>query len=382
MRVLILNSARKFIGEAAHCLDLTRELNARGHKALLVLREGHEVQKLAEEFALPYRTLAFSSEFSPRRDLADVIKLRKLISEWNADIVHCHRGKDHWLAAFAQLLSPWHFPPIVRTRHVVVPMAQHIANKWLMIHATSRTMAVSQAAAASLGDIGKRLGARLRVVYSAVDCRKFSPEHRSESVRHELGISDDNKLIGIIARIQNVKGQRVFLRAARLVNKLFPHTRFLIAGRGSALKFVALAKLIKELGIEHCVVVREWLPNLPAVLASLDISVIASLGSEGSSRIAYESMASGVPLVATRVGCLPEIVEGRQNGLLVPPAEVEALAGAICELLRNESFARRLATNALNRVRQFHNYDRWIEEILEVYEEAARTRQKRRSYGS
>lgn len=379
MRVLILNSARKFIGEAAHCLDLTRELNARGHNALLVVREGHEVQKLAEELGLPYRTLSFSSQFSPRCDFVDVIKLRQIVAEWKADIVHCHRGKDHWIAAVAQLLSPWRFPPIVRTRHVVVPMAQHLANKWLMIHATSRTMAVSQAAAASLGDIGKRLGNRLKIVYSAVDCRKFSPEHRSVTVRQELGVSDDDKLIGLIARIQNVKGQSVFLRAARLVNKLFPHTRFLIAGRGSALKFEALAKLIKELGIEHCVVVREWLSNLPAVLASLDISVIASLGSEGSSRIAYESMASGVPLVATRVGCLPEIVENRQNGLLVPPAEVEALAGAICELLRNESLARTLATNALNRVRQFHNYDRWVEDILEVYEEAVRARLRRRS---
>ncbi|MCX7626311.1 MAG: glycosyltransferase family 4 protein [Candidatus Sumerlaeaceae bacterium] len=370
MRVLILNSARKFIGEAAHCLDLTRELKARGHDALLILRDGHEVQRIAHEMNLPAKALTFSSEFSLRRDCADVIKLKKIVREWKADIVHCHRGKDHWIAAFAKLLSFSQFPPIIRTRHVVVPMAQHLANKWLMSQVTCRTIAVSRAAAASLGSIGEHLGDRLRIIYSAVDCRKFSPEHRSESIRQEFGVSADDKLIGLIARIQNVKGQKVFLRAARLVNKLFPNTRFLIAGRGSALKFEAIANLAKDLGIEHCVVVREWLPNVPAVLASLDISVVASLGSEGSSRIAYESMASGVPLVATTVGCLPEIIDNRQTGLLVPPAEPEALAGAICELLRNQALSRGLAANALQRVREFHSHDRWIKEILEVYEQA------------
>jgi glycosyltransferase involved in cell wall biosynthesis len=368
MRVLILNSARKFIGEAAHCLDLTRELNKRGHDALLVVRKGYELEERAQQADVPTVALNFPSQFAPRLDLADIAALRKLVHQWKPDIVHCHRGKDHWIAALAKLCTPWSFPPLVRTRHVVVPMAQHFLNAFLLTRLTAQTIAVSQAAARSLGQIGNRLGPRLHVIYSAVDTEKFRPDHRSQSIRDEFGADENSVLIGLIARLQNIKGQKVFVRAARLVNKVFPNTRFLIAGRGSQVKFQALTKHIKDMGLEHCMVLREWLPNLPAVLASLDVSVIASLGSEGSSRIAYESMASGVPLVATRVGCLEEIIADHQTGLLVPPGDAEALAAALCELVRNAEFARRLATAALQRVRSFHTYDRWVHDMLRIYQ--------------
>ncbi len=205
MRVLVLNSARKFIGEAAHCVDLVRELNRRGHEALLVVRRGYEVEERAKEANIPYTSLTFSSQFSPIDDFRDLSVLCHLIRSWKPDIVHCHRGKDHWLAATAKLLPPWRFPPIVRTRHVVVPMAQHFANRWLMTRVTARTIAVSQAAARSLGSLGNRLGSRLRVIYSPVDIEKFSPAHRSFELRRELGCDERTFLVGLIARIQNTE---------------------------------------------------------------------------------------------------------------------------------------------------------------------------------
>ncbi len=370
MRILIVNSARKFIGEAAHCLDLTRELRKQGHDALLVVRKGHEVEQRAREAGLDPICLNFWSQFHPRYDLADVLSIAKIVRERRPDIIHCHRGKDHWLVATAKIMQPWRFPPIVRTRHVVVPMAQHFMNSFLFVVLTARTIAVSQAAAQSLGNIGQQLGSRLSVIYSAVNLDVFSPSNRSVALRETLGVKEDETLVGLIARIQNVKGQRVFLRAAQLVNEQFPKTKFLIAGRGSDVKFASLAQQAETLGISDRVIFRNWLPNLPAVLASLDVSVIASLGSEGSSRIAYESMASGVPLVATRVGCLPEIISDGRTGLLVPPADAEALAQAICQLLDNRTLAKNLATQALERVQSYHNYERWIGEILEVYKQA------------
>ncbi|MGC8740273.1 MAG: glycosyltransferase family 4 protein [Candidatus Sumerlaeaceae bacterium] len=370
MRVLILNSARKFIGEAAHCLDLTRELQKRGHEAQLVVRRGHEVEQRARQAGLSPIAFHFPSKFHPHSDFEDVLALLRIVRLWRPDLIHCHRGKDHWVAAAAKAFWPWSFPPLVRTRHVVVPMAQHFLNAVLFRRFTAQTIAVSQAAAQSLGRIGKQLGPRLHVIYSAVDLETFSPRHRSAALRDEFGVGEDKPLVGLIARIQNVKGQRVFLRAARLVSKLFPESRFLIAGRGSEIKFQSLAQQAKELGIDNRVIFKQWLSDLPAVLASLDVSVIASLGSEGSSRIAYETMASGVPLVATRVGCLPEIIVDRQTGILVPPGDVEALAGGICSILQDRRFAASLARQALDHVRRYHNYDRWINEIIEVYEKA------------
>jgi len=370
MRVFVLNSARKYIGEAAHCVDLVRELAKRGHDALLIVRAGYEVEQRARAAGVPTVAMNFSSQFAPRQDVDDLRALLRLVKLHHPDIVHCHRGKDHWLAATARLMRASTFPPIVRTRHVVVPVAQHWANRMLFERLTAQTIGVSRAAAQSLGAIGIALGERLRVIYSAVDLETFSPSKRSQGTRERLGVGDSQQLVGLIARIQNVKGQRIFLRAARLAARLLPECRFLIAGRGSEIKFEALAQQAHELGIEQQVIFRQWLDDLPNVLASLDVSVIASLGSEGSSRIAYESMASGVPLVATRVGCLPEIIEDRRTGLLVPPGNAEALARAIVELLNNRRLAMEIAQSALERARTFHNYDRWIAEILDVYEAA------------
>ena len=110
---------------------------------------------------------------------------------------------------------------------------------------------------------------------------------------------------------------------------------------------------------------------MPAAIASCDVGVIASLGSEGSSRIGYETMASGVPLIATTVGCLPEIVEHAKTGLLIPPGERRRPCGGNLPHPRTTPpSARRLADEALERTRGYHTLDRWLDDILAVYERA------------
>ncbi|AXA35369.1 MAG: glycosyltransferase family 1 protein [Candidatus Hydrogenedentota bacterium] len=373
MRILITNSARKYIGEAAHCVDLARELRRAGHDALLVVRKGYELESRAQQAELPAVALNYSGSFQLTSDSKDLFAFHRLIREWRPDVIHCHRGKDHWLAAVHRVLFQSKIP-IVRTRHVVVPMQRHILNRWLLRKATSQVIAVSQQAAASLADMANKV----HVIYSAVDTDRFHPSQRDEGLRKELGATDATMpLIGLVARLQNVKGQHIFISAAAAVAKAVPLARFVLAGRGSQGKFDYLEGLIREYGIEGRTVLLGWVPQVERLLASLDISVIASLGSEGSSRIAYESMASGVPLVATQVGCLPEIIEDGVNGLLVPPGDPEALARAILRLLNEPATAHMLASTARERVLKHHTYERWIEEILTIYDAAIHDAQGR-----
>jgi glycosyltransferase involved in cell wall biosynthesis len=104
------------------------------------------------------------------------------------------------------------------------------------------------------------------------------------------------------------------------------------------------------------------------------VGVLASLGSEGSSRITYEYMASGTPIVASNVGCIPEVLTHEQTGLIVAPGDPQALAQAIVRIFNEPGLADRLRSNALERARTFHNRQRWLNEILEVYHIAINAR--------
>ena len=370
MNILLLNSARKFIGEAAHCLALAREFTARGHRVWLGVRSGYELEQHArEEGHCTVVPFAFSGSFSPASDARDMMALRRLIRKEAIDVVHCHRGKDHWLAAAAVMFLR-HAPPLVRTRHVVVPMATHWFNRWLLGRKTRRVIAVSNQAAAGMGPMCDMLGERLRVIYSAADAQKFHPDRRSAAWRGEMGVADDGLLVGLVARLQNIKGQRQFLEAAALLAPRFSTVKFLVAGRGSDERFARLREMTTSAGIADRVIFCGWLDDIAASIASLDVSVVASLGSEGSSRITYESMASGTALVATTVGCIPEIARDGETALLVPPADSAALAQAIGRLLEDAPLRAGIASRALDYVRTHHNTDRWLNDTLAVYKEA------------
>jgi glycosyltransferase involved in cell wall biosynthesis len=373
LNILITNSAQKYIGEAAHCFDLAEQLRAEGHEVMLVVKRGSALDRRVTARGLQMRRLVFSSSFRPIGDLIDAWRLRYLILAFRADVVHCHRGKDHWVAVAARLFARKHVP-IVRTRHLVTPVKTHGANQWLFRKGTDFVIAVSQKAAESLGELRQVIGSRFRVIYSSVDTTIFDPSRRSEKIRKQLGVKPGELVVGLVARFQRIKGQEVLLNAAPQIVARVPNVRFLVAGRGPGHKPQKYEKLARELGVWDRVILDEWLEDVPGVLASLDVGVLASLGSEGSSRITYEYLASGTAVVASNVGCIPEVLHDEQTGLVVPPGDSAGLAAAVIRVLTDNSLANKLREKGLERARTFHNRARWINEILEVYTTVTRPR--------
>jgi glycosyltransferase involved in cell wall biosynthesis len=367
LKILIINSGRKWIGEVAHCFALYEELRRRSHRPILVCRDGWALMHKAREAAYPFFTLQMQGRFSLRVDLKDILKLRRIIQQEEIDLVHCHRGKDHWLAAMALLFMRRRIP-LVRTRHVVMPVKQHLCNQWLYRRRTAGVIAVSHQTAQSLGGLQRYLPqGRLRVVYGAVDLERFNPAQRSDEIRTTCGIGENAVLVGLMARVQRIKGQECFLQAAALLSKKFPQARFVLAGRGDEQRYESLKRIASELSISGHVTFLGYQPNIAALMASLDVGVIASLGSEGSSRIAMEYMASGIPVVATRVGGIPELVEDGKTALLVEPGNAQALADAIGRLIDSADLRASLGKHGRDRAERLFNFDRFIQETLEFY---------------
>ena len=401
LNVLIANSGRKWIGEIAHCVALYESLTARGHRVWIGCRRGHKLEAYAKENGLSHLSLGFSSRFSPwgdRRDLNDVVAL---IEREKIDLLHVHRGKDHWIGAFAARRTG---VPLVRTRHVVTPVRRHVFNRRLYGRATDAVISVSRAAERSLGPLID-LVPNSRVILSAVDTEVFNPSHRSVHWRRKKaarGLDGEPIWIGLIGRIQRVKGQEVFMEAARLIAPRCPAAHFYLAGRSGKRKRVKFRRFSEQHGFSERFRDAGVLPNLPEVLASLDIGVVASIGSEGSSRMTLELMASGVPVVATRVGGIPEILNpssiasavpppalpsspstaprdsapGKSSplGILIAPGDPQAMADAILRLIDSPEERGQLAQAGREAVAEKHNLDRWVGEIESLYREVLDSR--------
>ena len=394
LRILLVNSARRWIGEAAHTLALSEGLGKKGHQVVVGVRRGSELEGEALSRGLDLLPLTLNSRFNPLDDWRDLRDFRRILAERRIDLVHCNRGKDHWLAAAANLFgrSP---TPLVRGRHVVTPARQHVFNRWLYRRATHGLLSVSHAARASLGGLpqllepcesaspnspdappgvetgsqpGGRTSAVDRVIYAAVDSERFSPERRNPETRRSLGADDRTVLIGLVGRIQRVKGQRYFLAAAAKAARKRPETRFVLAGRGNPKQVRNLLEFADSEGLgRDRFKILGVAPNLPEIMAAFDIGVVASIGSEGSSRVALEYMASGVAIVATRVGGVPELVDEKGQGLLVDPRDSDAMAERLVLLAENSGLRGELARRGRRDALERYHPDRWISEIEEFY---------------
>ena len=171
-------------------------------------------------------------------------------------------------------------------------------------------------------------------------------------------------VIGAAGRLVPVKGHLDLLNAAALLRPAWPGLRVEIAGEGP--RRLELQDEVRRLGLENQVTFLGWQADMDAALARWDVLVQPSL-EEGFGLAALEAMAAGLPVVATRVGGLPELVEDGATGLLVAPADPSALAGAVERLLRNRDLGSAMGAAGRERAAACFSVDRMVAATSEVY---------------
>jgi glycosyltransferase involved in cell wall biosynthesis len=167
----------------------------------------------------------------------------------------------------------------------------------------------------------------------------FNCESRQGQLRQELGISEEIPLVGIVARLTAIKNHRLFLEAARLVLQAGQEAMFLVVGDGELR--TELEAYAAELDLKGRVIFTGWRRDLPRVYADLDVVVLSSLN-EGTPVSLIEAMAAARPVVATRVGGVPDVVFDKESGYLVQSRNAEELARGIFDLLQAPDKARRM----------------------------------------
>lgn len=304
-------------------------------------------------------------ELAPRDDLVTLAKLYWLFRRWRPDIVETHTAKAGTLGRLAARLAG--VPVRIHVFHGHVFHSYFSAPKTRLFLEIERALARTTTRIIALGELQRRelldygVGAPEKVISIplGLDLAPFlgATQHHGR-LRAELGLTGNGAgtpppLVGFIGRLVPIKVPHLFLEAAAQILERVPQAQFVIAGGGELRpQLEAIASRPPLAGHVHFL---GWRDDPAVILADLDVLLLTS-DNEGMPTAIIEAMAAGVPVVATRVGGVPGLVEHGVTGLLAPKRDARALAQACIALLEDHALARRMGEAA--RTAAYPRYDR------------------------
>jgi glycosyltransferase involved in cell wall biosynthesis len=307
-----------------------------------------------------------------RWEMHKILGLVGLLRRRRVHILHTHMfGSNSWGRVLGRLAG---VPVIVAHEHWSSKPSHEIVVDRLLYRLSDRILVASKASKQVVMQLEGIPGHGITPVYNGVDTAEFAlttSEGRLEA-RMEIGLPPTGLLVGTLGRLSPDKGgQDDLLRAVKGLVSGGCDVRLLVVGDGPLRP--RLEQLTAELGIGERVLFagQRSGPEVPRLLGAMDIFVLPS-HKEALPIALLEAMATGLPVVATRVGGVPEIVEDGENGILVPPAAPEAIEGALRTLARDTAMAERLGRAARAHIEAEFTLDRMTRRVEGIYEELAR----------
>ena len=357
VNILYVESSRSWGGqEYRTCLEIDW-LNAHGHQAWLVCNPGSQVHSKASELGTRVVTMSLRNRVDPVCSW----RLWRFCRRNQIDLIKTYSSKDHWLCLPLYLCGI----PLSRARCITDPIGSK-GRAFVFKHGCSQVVADASVIKRQLVEEHGVNPAKIKVIGSAVDLEKFKPPRNGMKFRREIGVGADAPLIGNVGMIRPDKGQLVLVEAAKLVLKAHPDACFVIVGQGTGIlkRGINVRNAIDQAGLAKKIIMAGYRWDTPDVYAACDMVVIASLRTEASPIVLREAFASGRPVIATKVGDIPEIIQNRQNGLLVEPGDSQAMAAAITELIDDPKLAAYCAENGLRYATEHFSFDQMMEAKL------------------
>lgn len=220
-----------------------------------------------------------------------------------------------------------------------------------------------------------RRSRQIAIIHTGIDLPKYVPGQGRVLMRASFGYSPVTLVVGMIARLsEERKGAAYFVEMAAQVARIFPESAFLIIGDGSLRS--QLERQATALGVSERMRFEGWRSDFIEALATMDVFVMPSLV-EGGPMVVLEAMAMGLPVVATRVGMVPEVIEDGRTGFVVEPADAAALVDSVRRLLGDEQLRSRIGNQAREKANHAFSLDVMVGKYLNVFAEA-RSRRPRR----
>jgi glycosyltransferase involved in cell wall biosynthesis len=367
-------------GPALHVAYLSAGLQERGYDTTLVagsLALGEEsMSSVAERLGVPIVTVPeLHREISPLRDLRSVYHVAELIRELRPQILHTHTAKAGAIGRLAAMLAGDAAPPIVvHTFHGHVlrgyfgPLRSgffRLLERWLARRTTS-LIAVSPEVRDDLVSLGIAPVEKFAVVRLGIelDSRVGSPDGNGHETRRLLGIPPDRFVVGWIGRMTGVKRTDDVLLALKRLRDQGVDAVLCMVGDGPDRD--AVERRAHDLGIVRDSFFLGYQDDVAPFYAAFDALILPS-ANEGTPVSAIEALAGGRPVVATRVGGVPDVVRDGVDGFLVEPGDVDAMADRLAALAADEDLRRRMGEAGRADVHQRYSVERLLDDIDELY---------------
>ena len=366
-KILYITSVGLHWGSEKSLLLLVKHINRKKFSPFVLTVSG-SLQRELKENSIPYSI--YNSQTLTKKEIIKffhlVFRLAGFIKKEKFDLIH---SNDIHSAQYSVLAA----------RLAGVPSILHIRNtelaSWLgwknslIFKIAIKTIAISREVKESLLEIGVAAD-KIQIIHNAVDLDEFNPDILGKPYRDEIGVADGELLIGVVGRIAPHKGQGIFIRAIPDILNSFPNAKFTIIGEGSTQSgdfIIHLQQMIAELKLEAKVCFSGFKANVAQIMKALDVLVVPSLN-EAFGRVVIEAMAVKTPVVASRVGGIPDIVENGVNGILVPLKAPNAISEAVIKLLSDKDLYYNISQNSRKTVEDLFSIPKHVEKVERLYQ--------------
>ena len=363
MKLFHIDAGKEWRGGQRQVLYLTEELVKRRYFVRLITQPDCPLYQEAKKRNIPVIKVKIRNEF----DLFAIVKIAYYLRKEKATIVHFHDA--HSLAVGSVAAHIAKTPIKVLSRRVDFPLKKHFLSKIKYSKGVDGIIAISNGIKKVLIEEGIINNKSIEVIHPGTDFSQFEQKFDKNYLRKELGFSNDDYLVGIVAHLADHKGHKYLIEASQIIKEKTDKIKIIIVGEGP-LK-MELTKKAKELNTRNVVFFLGFRKDIPQILHSLDLFVLSSY-LEGLGSSILDAMACKLPVVATSTGGIPEAVKNEVTGFLVPPRNPKALAEAILKLYKNRDWGRKMGEEGYKLVQEKFSIKSMVDKTISFYNKLAK----------
>jgi glycosyltransferase involved in cell wall biosynthesis len=375
VRILHIHTLPVISGSGINTFLTMRGMKGNRYESVLACAPGGELIDLVQRHGMEVKTFpSLVQPLHPPKDFKAILDLTGHLMTKPYQVVHTHNSKAGFIGRLSAKLA--RVPVIVHTVHGFAfheqepPWRRSLFRNLerLASHWCDQMIFISQPLVDWAVKEGIGCTRKMARIYSGIEMDRFHPVSAQEKnrLKAKWGLQESHAVIGMVSKLWEGKGHAFLIRAFKDILKEKPQARLVIVGEGYLME--SLKALVSQMALSEAVIFTGFLEDVPQIIATFDVAVLPS-DFEGMGRVLLEAMAMEKPVVGTRVGGIPDLIEQGVNGYLVSPGNEKELASAVLKLLEDKDLAREMGQAGRNKMTDRFSAESMVRSIEEVYSE-------------